>query len=301
MVEQRFEAIADEVSQRDKAKVAEEAKRHLRRAERTETSWPEASEAHRAKYKAALKRTPYSGHATANGVMRCLRAIWNYMDDLLDDADKVVRRNPVRLQKRWHKIKPRKRMLREDDFAVFHNAVVALENPIFGDYIRLLLFTGLRRGEASSLQWDDVDLRGRLLHIPINKSDRPFKLPMSDVVHTMLVARRAIGKTDYVFPADSKCGHITEPKFAFDQIFAATGLRLSPHDMRRSFANVAARCGISKLQIRALLNHAGADVTDGYIDLLAEELREPAQRIADKLKELCGVQEPRGENVAKMR
>jgi hypothetical protein len=86
MVEQRFEAIADEVSQRDKAKAAEEAKRHLRRAERTEISWPQASEAHLARYEAAKKRKPYKGLAIANAVIRCLRAIWNYMDDLLDDT-----------------------------------------------------------------------------------------------------------------------------------------------------------------------------------------------------------------------
>jgi Arm DNA-binding domain len=79
MVEQRHKEIAEEVEQRHRAKAAEEAKRHLRRAERTETSWPEASAAHRAKYEAAKERKPYSGHATANGAMRSLAAVWSFV------------------------------------------------------------------------------------------------------------------------------------------------------------------------------------------------------------------------------
>jgi integrase len=118
----------------------------------------------------------------------------------------------------------------------------------------------------------------------------------------MLVARRAIGDTNYVFPAESASGYIAEPKFYFNQVYAATGIRVSPHDLRRTFATIAARCGIGEYLMRALVNHSlGRDVTSGYIDMLAEELREPMQRVADKIKQLCGVKEPHGENVAKMR
>ena len=38
------------------------------------------------------------------------------------------------------------------------------------------------------------------------------------------------------------------------------------------------------------MNHAhGKDVTSGYVQLTAERLREPAQKVADRLKQLCGV------------
>jgi integrase len=33
------------------------------------------------------------------------------------------------------------------------------------DYLLLLLFTGLRRMEAATLKWDDVDLDGKVLTI----------------------------------------------------------------------------------------------------------------------------------------
>jgi hypothetical protein len=41
-------------------------------------------------------------------------------------------------------------------------------------------------------------------------------------------------------------------------------------------------------------------VTSDYIQMIAEELREPVQRVADKMKELCGAKEPHGKGVAKI-
>ena len=175
-----------------------------------------------------------------------------------------------------------------------------MENEVARDYILLMLFTGLRRREASSLQWKDVDFRGRMLDVLLTKSDRPLKLPTSDVVHDLLVARRALGNTDYVFPAESASGHIEEPKFYFQQIANATGIHVSPHDLRRTFITAAASCGIRDHHLRALVNHSlGRDVTSDYIQMIAEELREPVQRVAGRIKELCGIKELRGRNVAK--
>jgi integrase len=298
MVEQRHKAIAEEVEQSHRAKAAEDAKRHLKRAERTEGHWPEAADRHRAKYEAAKERQPYSGHVTANAALRALRAVWNFMADRDDNAPS----NPVRLKRQWHPVKARTRLVKVDDMPAFYKAVMSLENPVARDYILLILLTGLRRREASSLRWKNVDFSGRTLDIPITKSDRPLKLPTSDVVHDLLVARRRLGNTDYVFPAESASGYITEPKFYFQQIANATGIRVSPHDLRRTFLTAAASCGIRDHLLRALVNHSlGRDVTSLYIQTIAEELREPVQRIADRIKELCGIKEPRGKNVAKMR
>lgn len=304
MVEQRHKAIAKEVEHCHRAKMAEEAKRHLQRAERTEGHWPEAAARHRAKYEAAKERKPYSGHASANGAMIALRTIWNFIDDRTDDADDP-RRNPVRLRGQWHTVRPRERIVKNDDLPKFYEAVMALENPIARDYILLMLFTGLRRrNETAALRWkEDIDLPGRIIHISAanTKSSRKLDLPMSDIVYRMLVARRAVGATDYVFHAMSTSGHIESPKFYFELIADATSIRVSPHDLRRTFLTIAESCDLSEFALKALVNHSlGRDVTAGYIQMTAERLREPVQRVADKIKQLCGVQEPHGENVARM-
>lgn len=121
---------------------------------------------------------------------------------------------------------------------------------------------------------------------------------MCDFVRNMLVARRQIGG-NYVFPANSKTGYIAEPKFAFDLIAKACGLRVSPHDLRRTFLTVAESTDISPLALKALVNHAtGNDVTAGYVQLSSERLREAAQKVADRMQELCGTPTDLANNVA---
>ena len=211
MVDKRHKSIAEEVEQHHRAKAAEESKRHLKRAERTEAHWPEAAARHRTKFEAAKERKPYSGHATSNGAMRALRAIWNFMADRVDDPP----RNPVRLKGQWYQVHERTRLVKPHDLSAFYKAVMALPNDIVRDYVLVLLFCGLRRREAASLRWkEDIDLPGRIIHIAADdtKPGRKLDLPMSDFVCDLLVARRALGDAKYVFPATSRAGHVAETK-----------------------------------------------------------------------------------------
>ena len=85
----------------------------------------------------------------------------------------------------------------------FHIAVMELPNAIQRDFLRLLLFTGLRLGEASSLTWNDVDFGARALAgtEQRTKAGRRLDLPLTDYVHDLLVARRAIGRERDHLPA----------------------------------------------------------------------------------------------------
>jgi integrase len=299
MCDERHKAIAKEIEEHNRSITQEAAKRHLHRAERTETRYPEASARHRAKYLAAKERKPFSGHATANRIMKNLKAIWNYQAENIGDLPP----NPVRLKRQWFPVKRRKRAVKDDDMPAFYRAVMALENPVARDYILLALHTGLRYQELARLRWQDIDFRGRVIRIKETKTNYDVDLPTSNLVHDLLVARRSIGNTgDYIFPALSKTGYITLPKFYFRKIYEATGLRHSIHDLRQTFITNAKRCRISPYDVKGLVDHSlGQDVTAGYIDMTVEDLREPAQRVSDRIKKLCAAEEPRSKNVARIR
>jgi integrase len=263
---------------------------------------PEMVEARHAKIAEDIKASGRgTGKATANGVMRAFRAIYNFAAERNDDLPK----NPsTRLKRVWFKVPRRERMIRFDDLPSFFAAIAELENRVAADYIRFLLFTGLRRREAASLKWSQVDFVAKTFSIPgaLTKNGNTLTLPMSDFVSDLLVSRRAIGIEEFVFPANSKSKHIEEPKFAFDSIEEATSIKASPHDLRRTFMTVAESLDISPLAIKALANHAPPrDVTSGYIIMTVERLRRPAQEIADKLKALCSIAITEGANVAQLR
>ena len=237
-----------------------------------------------------------AGPAAANNAMRALRLIWN--DHL--DRDSTLPANPVRaLKKGWVKLEPRSRMVRFEELLPFYAALDTLPNRTAGDFLKFVLFTGLRRREAAALKWDEVDLTGRAIRLAAGrtKGGRKLDLPMSSFVRDLLIARRALGTEPggWVFGANSASGHIEEPKFALAIVRENTGIEVSVHDLRRSYLTVAESVDISPYALKALANHSlGSDVTSGYLQLTTERLREPAQRVCDRLVELCGIGAPEG-------
>jgi integrase len=239
----------------------------------------------------------YVGTTAANMAMRAFRVLWNFQPDLGE--------NPVKLlskQKRWNKEEPRTRMVEAKDMERFYRAVCELPNPVARDFVLLLMFTGLRRGEASRLTWSDVDLKERIIRVPASSTKAKLKLdiPMSDFVADLLIARRAIGNAGFVFPGSGKSRHVVDACHPLDQVAKATGIRISAHDLRRGYVTVAETTkNVSSVACMALVNHSlGGSVHAKYILIKTEDLREPAQLIADRLKELCGVSEVSGDNIS---
>jgi integrase len=237
-----------------------------------------------------------TGHSAANGTMRILRLVWNHAAERLPDLPE----NPTkRLRRAWYPEQRREGLIRATDLPKFYEALmdgIVVPNLVHRDYLCLVLFTGLRRREAASLRWDDVDLEEQVVRLPAasTKSGRRLDLPMSDYLFDLLQVRHALGRDGaYVFPANSKSGHIEEPRYALDGIEKATGIKITIHDLRRTFITVAESCDIPIYALKGLVNHSfGTDVTAGYIVAGAERLREPMQKVTDKFKELIGLNGP---------
>lgn len=250
------------------------------------------------KYTGARRGKTMDGQATANGALRVLRLLFNHAID----RDDTIGKNPVRLARgQWHREKRRSGIVKPTELPAFWEGINNLENPIHRDYLKIVLLTGLRRNEAAALTWDEVDFQEKIIRLPGSraKTHEALDLPMSDLVFDILVARRAVGNDGgFVFPSDSKSGHLEEPRFALDRVADATGIRVTVHDLRRSFITVAESCEISFLALKALVNHStGSDVTAGYTIMGPDRLRVAAQRVADRFKLLIGLEPPAGENV----
>jgi integrase len=160
--------------------------------------------------------TRYKGTGTANMIMRTFRILWNHAGDRFADLPQ----NPVRrLRRQWYAEPRRTRLVRADDMAKFYQAVLALPNPVARDWFLLMLFTGMRRTEAASLRWSDIDFGQEIIHVPaaVTKGQRDLDLPMSDFVRDLLVARRSIGDTKFVFPGNAKRGHIVDTSVPIDR------------------------------------------------------------------------------------
>jgi integrase len=145
----------------------------------------------------------------------------------------------------------------------------------------------------------------RVIRLPAvsTKPGRKLDLPMSDFVRDMLIARRALGNTGFVFPGRGASRHISDTIKPFRAIAKATSIKVSAHDLRRTYATVAESTdGISPYALKAMLNHTlGSDVTSGYVIMSTPVLREAVQKVTDRIKELCGVAAIDAKNVTKFK
>jgi hypothetical protein len=155
--------------------------------------------------------------------------------------------------------------------------------------------------------WEEVDFMAKVLRVPASrtKPDCKLDLPMTDVVHGLLVARIQVAKPpvvrgSYVFPANSSSGYIADPRGWFARVAEKSHVTVSSHDLRRTYITAAQSC-VSVYELKALVNHSlGDDVTGGYVMMNVEHLRAPAQKVCDKLKEWCRIAPVAGDNVVKL-
>ena len=244
--------------------------------------------------------TSHRGPAYANLAMRLLRSVWNFAAAQFEDANgnPLIPENPVNRLSRlraWNRVRPRETVIKPHQLPTWYRAVSNLRSSrasdkaeAVRDYLLLLLFTGLRREEAARLRWEDIDFEARTMKIPVTKNHESLTLPMSSFLLDLLTERRACTNGVFVFPGNGAAGHLVEPRKQVAKIRAESGVQFTLHDLRRTFITVAESLDVSAYALKRLVNHkTGGDVTAGYIVHDVERLREPMQKIANHLQELC--------------
>jgi integrase len=235
------------------------------------------------------------GEAFANLSARTLRSVLNFAAGKYETqkGQSILPENPVKRlsqTKQWYRVERRTGHLKPHEFKAWFTAVMEIENPVIRDYLIFVLLTGCRREEAARLQWADVSLEDRSFLIRDPKNRNPIRLPLSDYLLELLARRRS--DSPFVFPAASASGHIEEPKKRVAQVGEKIGVKFSIHDLRRTFITVAESLDISLYALKGLVNHklSNGDVTAGYVQLNADRLREPMQRITDFILKSAEIQ-----------
>jgi integrase len=188
--------------------------------------------------------------------------------------------NPCRGIER-HAEDPRKRYLGGAELERLSRALVEHDDRDASDIFRLLLLTGARRGEVLSAKWDHFDLQKGVWTKPgaTTKRKTTHVVPLSPAAMAIIAGRQQT-KCEFLFPATHGDGHRAEVKSNWRRICRAAkidGLRV--HDLRHSFASIAASSGVSLHAIGGLLGHTAAATTHRYAHLFDDHLREATTRV----------------------
>jgi len=231
------------------------------------------------------KITAENGPYIANGCMRSLRAIYNHARKT---ARSLPAENPV-IAVDWNAEKRRNTALGLPELASWVNELRALENLIRREFHLFLLLSGSRPDALKRAKVEHINFRRRILHIPKPKGgeEKAFDIPLSRTMIKCLARVMRFGRVlypfqarEWLFPADSACGHIVEHKEDRDRL-AKWG-----NDLRQTYRTIAQTVGIGDLDIHFLMNHTLGGVNAGYITrskLLSDHLREQQELISRKL------------------
>lgn len=237
-----------------------------------------------------------SGEAYANLAMRLLRALFNFAAGQYEDAQgrSLVIENPVKRlsqTRAWYRVERRQTFIKAHELAPWYAGVQQLENGTLRDYLLLIILTGLRRQEAATLRWDQVDLKAKTLTVLDTKNHESHTLPLSNYLYELLSSRSQKRSNEYVFPGTGAAGHIIEPRKQMANVTKFSGIHFTVHDLRRTFITIAEGLDISAYALKRLMNHKmSGDITAGYIVTDVERLRKPMQQITDYFLKCMGVQ-----------
>ncbi len=206
----------------------------------------------------------------ANSAMRVLKLVLNDVARTFDlppnPVTRAVRMNPERARD-W--------AVGPEEMPGLWRGLDAMEDRTRRACWMLMLFTGLRSGNARSVEWAHID--GDLLFVPKAKSGRSFTVPLPAVVVQALAELPRVGRFVFASPT-SRSGHIEELR-------RTEAFPYAPHMMRHSYRTHAMEAGVDFQAVTLLLDHANPHVSFRYVtrEHLTGHLRECQDRVAARL------------------
>ena len=151
----------------------------------------------------------------------------------------------------------RTRVLTDAEMAAM--LIATADGSAFSDVVRVLVHTGMRKGEAASLQPRDLDFAARTIKVraEVSKTNRERIIPMVDAIAPLLEARASLRPTEYIFGEGSAFRSRFSGWGVIDRVRAAMpdGDPWTLHDIRRTVATRLYDAGVDSLVIEDLLGH----------------------------------------------
>lgn len=231
------------------------------------------------------------GKVTANRVVALLGSIFSFAISREIRTD-----NPAHGIKKFREQR-RERFLSGEEIARLGETLRIMEregtNRVAIAAMRLLLLTGMRRGEVLNLQWSHVDFERACLRLPDSKTGQK-SVHLGAAALELLADLPRVQGNPFCFPGAVE----GQPLVGLTKIWArirerADIMDIRIHDTRHAFASIGVMGGMGLPVVGALLGHSQAATTQRYAHLSADPLKMAADQISSKIAAAL-----RGENQA---
>lgn len=220
----------------------------------------------------------------ANRCVETIRAAWRWAEGEGRLPDGLT--DPSRRLKRYRE-KSRDRWLRRHELARLMDAVDREDDPFVRAAVRLLLLTGLRKGELLGARWADIELERGEIRLRRTKSGSPQTRALPTAAVRILRSLPRMN-SEWVFPSPTDPGKRRKDlKRQWGRVRAAADLEdVTLHDLRRTAGSYMAQAGVPLQVIQNVLGHTHPSVTKLYARLSSQNEREALEMVADSLPDL---------------
>ena len=162
------------------------------------------------------------------------------------------------------------------------------ESPSTVVLVRLLLLTGARLGEVLGLCWESIDWQAGSVRLDDSKTG-PKTLYLSDPAKAVLAGMPRQEGNPWCLPGRVHGRPLVNPQKPWRRIRTQAGLDdVRLHDLRHTYAAVAARGGLSLPMIGALLGHSEPQTTQRYAHLVGNPVQAAAEQVGEAVKAALG-------------
>jgi integrase len=226
------------------------------------------------------KITKENGPVIANRVVGLLRRCvnWGIHKDLWhgeNPAEKID----------WNPETSRERFVQPGEMARLLEAVEKekVANWDLHDFVLLSLFIGQRKSNTLAMRWQQITASVTGVfewNIPVTKNGKSHRVPLC--VEAMIVLQDRKKRADtketaspWVFPSDSKTGHIKDMKNSWSRLRKAVKIPdVHIHDLRRTMGSYMAGANVSLPTIGKALGHQSIAATQIYARLQLDPVRQ---------------------------
>ena len=216
--------------------------------------------------------------ATANQVLMILKSLTKYAVSLgVVDTDVCL---PVKL---FRLNNARTHFLTTFEIKRLLKVCREYSNRTIAAYIATLALTGLRCGEVSNIKVKDVDIKKRIIHIPITKNFKPRTVFITDYLLSFIGNVPLKPDNPYLFAGKVKGQPLRSVRKTFFKLLKRAQVNsdgICLHSLRHSVASNLASENISLRLIQEQLSHRSIISTQRYTKVNTESMRQTSETLS---------------------
>ena len=157
-------------------------------------------------------------------------------------------------------------------------------NKTIAAFIATLALTGLRCGEVSNIKIKDVDIKKRIIHIPITKNFKPRTVFITDLLLSYIANVPLKPDNPYLFAGRVKGQPLRSTRKTFYKLLKRAQVNsdgICQHSLRHSVASNLVSNNVSLRLVQEQLAHKSIISTQRYAKVNTESMRQTSETLSN--------------------